>query len=115
MVKLGEKSICLLCKQVACVEMSPAEDGMEEMSVFVPGCQNWGCSSVPGFARKPRLLSLSFFPLAVLPSPAVLAPAARASSPSLSQALLSLASPLSGRVSVLVSFQNQLSAKLLGH
>lgn len=26
MVKLGEKSICLLCKQVACVKMSPAED-----------------------------------------------------------------------------------------
>lgn len=49
---------------------------MEEMSVFTPGCQNWGCSSVPGFAMKPRLLSLGLFPLVVLFPSAVLALAA---------------------------------------
>lgn len=60
MAKLGEKSICSLCKQEACVKMSVFV--IEEMCVFtVPGDQNKGFYSVSGFTRNPVFVIFPFW------------------------------------------------------
>lgn len=118
MVKLGEKSICLLCKQVACVKMSPAEDwdggNVCLRHTWMPKLGLFLCVRLCQEAKTSFFMT---FPLGCpfhASSSCTCCQEGRDLCGVSPRPWVTSAFLLSGRVSVLVSFQDQLDTNLLG-